>query len=168
MARELILVSNVQKELADERCALAAFEKIGTTGRGTYYVLKVGTRHKPDKPDARRDGRETRQEPAKPDTTDRALRGAERSLEERTRRPHRKGASKGPNGPSQPAPGKTQRRTDPAASRQEPAKPAMGASSHVPRRAKRPEPYPKWVTKGSIGSSLRGPREWDKNGTNGT
>ena len=183
MARELIFVSSVQKELTDERRALAAFvrghpllqrffdvflfEELPATDRraGDLYLENGGTRHKPDKPDARRDGRETRQKPDKPDTTDRA---PQRRLEERTRKPHRKGATKGPNGPSRPAPGRMPRPAGPAASRQKPAKPAMGSSPHVPRRAKRPEPRPKWLAKGSMSSSLRRRRKRDKNGTNGT
>ena len=40
------------KDLLDK----GVFEKVGKTGRGTHYVLKRKTRHKPDKPATNRDG----------------------------------------------------------------------------------------------------------------
>jgi len=49
--------------------AKGVFQKLGTTGRATYYVIKRGTRHQPDKPDNPGGSRETRQKPDKPDTT---------------------------------------------------------------------------------------------------
>lgn len=51
------------RELLDK----GIFEKIGDTGRGTFYVLKRKTRHKPDKPDKSFFAVETRHKPDKQD-----------------------------------------------------------------------------------------------------
>jgi predicted HTH transcriptional regulator len=56
----------VLRELSD-LLDKAIFEKIGETGRGTYYVLKRKTRQKPDKPDTAAFGGETRHKPDKRD-----------------------------------------------------------------------------------------------------
>lgn len=51
------------KDLLDK----GVFEKVGKTGRGTHYVLKRKTRHKPDKPDKSPMDGETRHKPDKQD-----------------------------------------------------------------------------------------------------
>lgn len=51
------------KDLVDK----AVLEKIGATGRGTYYVLAKKSRHKPDKPDSGRKHAQTRRKADKPD-----------------------------------------------------------------------------------------------------
>jgi hypothetical protein len=51
------------KDLLDK----GVLQKVGETGRGTYYVLKRQTRHKPDKPDKGRLDDETRHKPDKRD-----------------------------------------------------------------------------------------------------
>jgi ATP-dependent DNA helicase RecG len=51
------------KDLLDK----GVFEKVGETGRGTYYVLKRKTRHKPDKPDEGQLAGKTRHKPGKLD-----------------------------------------------------------------------------------------------------
>ena len=48
----------------DDLVAKGVFEKVGTTGRATHYVLRKKTRHKPDKPD-KETGKKTRRKPDK-------------------------------------------------------------------------------------------------------
>lgn len=50
-----------------ELLAKGILEKVGETGRGTHYVLRRETRHKPDKPDVMPPDGETRHKPDKQD-----------------------------------------------------------------------------------------------------
>jgi ATP-dependent DNA helicase RecG len=51
----------------EELMTKGVIEKVGTTGRATYYVIKTKTRHKPDKPDTLAVNNQTRHKPDKGD-----------------------------------------------------------------------------------------------------
>lgn len=59
------------EELSDR----GVLRKVGTVGRGAYYILSRETRHKPDKPDIPPRRRPTRQEPDKSDSAPVSPRG---------------------------------------------------------------------------------------------
>ena len=69
----------------DELSDRGVLRKVGTVGRGAYYVLGGETRHKPDKPDIPPRRRPTRQEPDKPDSVPVLPRGESKRTAPRAR-----------------------------------------------------------------------------------
>lgn len=84
--------------------------KVGGTGRGTYYVIKRGTRHQGDKPDTRGERQETRQKPDKPDRASPRGKGIAKGSNGSSTRRLDKGARKGTSGTFGHRPGKGARK----------------------------------------------------------